>query len=126
MPRQVSESARVNKLLKKWLPALELSPPVWNKISVEFYDATEDEKDNENDGACGWQREYGEAWIYLSSEIRGNWPEIEETIVHELIHLKLEGHKSTESSLENYDPVYENGLNVISRELVKGGRRKAK
>lgn len=125
MPRQVSESARVNKLLKKWLVALELSPPVWSKVSVDFYDPSEEE---DSEGSCGWQREYGEAWIYLSSAIRGNWKDIEETIVHELIHLKLEGHKDIESmSPEKYDPVYENGLNVISRELVKAsGRRKAK
>ena len=125
MPRQVSESARVNKLLKKWLVALELSPPVWNKVSVDFYDPSEEE---DSEGSCGWQREYGEAWIYISSAIRGNWNDIEETIVHELIHLKLEGHKDLVSMApDKYDPVYENGLNVISRELVKtSGRRKAK
>lgn len=123
MPRQMSESARIQKLLDKWLVALELSPPVWNKVSVEFYEPKEDEDD---DGACGWQREYSEAWLYLSSAIRGNWDEIEETIVHELLHLKFEGHKATESSLEKYDPVYENGLNVVARELVKVGRRKTK
>lgn len=45
---------------------------------------------------------------------------IRETVIHELLHVLLEGHKKQNT---RYDPVFENGLNVLAG-LLAGKRRR--
>lgn len=122
MALKTSDKTRAVKLLRKWTKALELDPPNWttdiNIVPSQDMDGA--------DGSCTWQGEYREAWIDLNEEILGNWGAVEETVVHELLHLKLQGHQDPDKVLAEYDPFFENALNVIARELVKVGRRKTK
>ena len=61
-------------------------------------------------GHTWWQAEYPEVLIVVR---RG---EDEATIVHELLHLRLEGHLTRP---RKYDPLYERALNELADALVK-------
>lgn len=63
--------------------------------------------------------EYGMAEIsILTPKDRGEEDKdpIEEDVVHELLHIRLEGHKGQ----EGYDPMIERALNVLAKVLVEG------
>lgn len=65
------------------------------------------------DGFIHWQSEYRIANMVISREqTRRN---MQETIMHETVHLLLEGHQSVPSV---YSPAYEFGLNVLSELLA--------
>jgi Zn-dependent peptidase ImmA (M78 family) len=72
------------------------------------------------DGQARWKTEYKHVVIHLASD--QNDKELEETLVHELIHVLLEAHKN-EPKNRRYDPLYERGLNVLSENLVSRKRR---
>lgn len=66
---------------------------------------------------CGFitwskQIEYPSALIRLNKQFCQG--DIEQTIIHELLHLLLEGHKTKQ---RKYDPHYECALNILSRNL---------
>jgi hypothetical protein len=109
--------SQLERLGKKWIRLLKLQPPAWEEITFEFRDHEELEK---NAGMCLWQTEYRTAAIYIadpeSYDETHEAPDIEETLVHELLHLLLEGYSSEK---RNYDPNYERGLDIIAQNLVK-------
>lgn len=76
-------------------------------------------------GSSTWEPEYNVASIEVASDL-GSDADIEETLIHELLHLKLEGHKVLTRGYK-YDPLYERALNVLARVLVapKARRRKS-
>lgn len=107
---------RLRTLAKKWIVALRLTD--W-EIDFELVANTEDL--DECAGTCVWQPEYKTAMI----KIAGDQPpgEIEETLIHELLHVVLEGHKPLTQTYK-YDAMYERGLNVISEALAAKGRKR--
>mgnify|MGYP001275651425 CR=1 FL=1 len=63
------------------------------------------------DATCLWQTEHALATIL----IRRAAPEIEATILHELLHILLEGHTTRRA----YSAVFELGLNRLADLLVR-------
>lgn len=93
-----------------------LGPPNWEKINIRFASFEETEG---NVGLCAWFSEYKKVEIFILEEELHAQQEvgtIEETVVHELLHLVLDGHR--EKKLV-YSPSYEHGLNVLARILTK-------
>lgn len=72
------------------------------------------------DAAVSAQAEYDHAVMALREPTELQPVDMEESIVHELLHVLLEGHKNlaTSSASESYDPMYERGLNVLAAVLV--------
>lgn len=107
---------RLRTLAKKWIVALRLTD--WE---IDFKLVPNTEELGKCAGTCVWQTEYKTATI----EIAGDQPpgEIEETLIHELLHLALEGHKPLTQKYK-YDAMYERGLNVISEALAAKGRKR--
>ena len=107
---------RLRTLAKKWIVALRLTD--WD---IDFKLVPDTEELGKCAGTCVWQTEYKTATI----EIAGDQPpgEIEETLIHELLHLALEGHKPLTQNYK-YDAMYERGLNVISEAMAAKGRKR--
>lgn len=105
------------KLFRHWVKTLALAPPAWEKITLRPLD----EAAHPNDvGLCEQMPEERRATVFLASEERHGALPVEETIVHELLHLRLDGHISLyDPKAEAYDPQYEAGLNVIAKLLVR-------
>lgn len=101
--------AQINALIKKWQTKLRLQN--WN-IKLTLADTVDDLKGNA--GMMDWQTEYHSATIYLVRELPRR--DMEETVIHELLHLLLEGHKNP---VCKDLPLYESGLNTLSALLLK-------
>lgn len=105
----------LNRRLDYWLTVLDA--PEWRgKIRLhwgrkrEMGDAV---------GLCVWCPEYATADIAL---LRGS-ADLEETVVHEVLHVVLEGHR--EETVE-YSPMYERGLNRIAAGLMTLSRKESR
>lgn len=72
------------------------------------------------DAAVTAQAEYDHVVMSVRQPTDEQPVDIEESVVHELLHVLLEGHKNlaTSSVDDSYDPMYERGLNVLSTLLV--------
>lgn len=123
----MTEQAQANRLLKKWRKKLRLNAPSWEEIDLKVVPRSEIES---CDGICYWITEYRKAEMKIASCSEDPEPlkALEETIVHELLHIVLEGHAEHD---ENYDPNYERGLNVIANALIaeqpsKNGKKPTK
>jgi hypothetical protein len=100
---------QINAIVRRWQKKFGLTN--W-KITVVLVSTPE-----ELSGCAGtleWETEYHAATMRLVSELPK--ADMEETIIHEFIHLLLEGHKSTSG---RYDAMYERGLNTLSSVLAK-------
>lgn len=102
--------------LKYWVKELQLGPPLWKKITLEELEVTPGEEVFDL-GHCLPFTEGRTAVIKIaSSEVHsGCGHDIEETLIHELLHLRLEGHR--EEWID--DRQYEAGLNVLAETLVR-------
>ena len=107
----------LQKLLKKWVKILKLSPPKWKEILIDF---GAEEKDTDTPiGYCIWSYEEQNAQIFITSpafyeEAYGTpltIPIIEQILIHELLHLSL-----VTGTAENH-AMFEQGLNNISEVL---------
>lgn len=101
--------AQINTLVRRWQKKLGLAD--W-KITVVLASTAD-----EIDGCAGtilWETEYHSATMTLAAEL--SRADLEETVIHELLHLLFEGHKSATS---RYDAMYERGLNTLSAILAK-------
>lgn len=87
--------ARLN--LREWSITLQWLTP---KEAREFH------------GLCAWSVEDLTATIKLWQRS----PKLEATLVHELLHLVLQGHRE----YETYDPTLERAINRISAALMEG------
>lgn len=100
--------AKIAALINKWKKKLRLQN--WD-IKFVLVDA---EGLNGCAGTLEWQTEYHSATMHLARELER--PDMEETIIHELLHLLLEGHKNP---VHRDVPLYESGLNTLSSLLIK-------
>lgn len=103
---------QLNKLVKTWAHRLGIDD--W-KITTLFKSEYEM---GENEGLCYYYTEYRRAEIHILRECdrEEGCDSIENTVVHELLHIVLEGHKPR---LEGqYDAMFERGLNVIASVLI--------
>ena len=66
-------------------------------------------------GSCSWMVEHKQAFIYVSRRMNADWPEIQETLLHELLHIRLEGHLDR---AKRYDAHYEHAINYLSKMLL--------
>lgn len=80
----------------------------WGRPS-ENPDYSKGEMDADATGNACWHTEECLAWIYLR---RGS-DNLLETLIHELLHIRLEGHRDP----VRYDPLYERALNAIASAL---------
>lgn len=77
----------------------------------------------ENIGRVEWEPEYRKAFIYLlrpEDRTEREMAAIEEDLVHELLHIVFQGHKS----YKKYNPQHERSINQVTGALVKRYRRK--
>ncbi len=98
----------VRKLVPYWQEILNIKE--W-KITVRWG------RKKELPGEVGlniWSVEELESDILLAR----NQPAVEETLVHELIHLVVDGHKDP-SLEEAYDPLHERAINRLAKALMK-------
>jgi hypothetical protein len=70
------------------------------------------EKNEDNVGCAWWHAEECVAAIRIAPDLTDE--QVEETVIHELLHLVLEGHMAIDGE---YDEGYERGLNRIARTL---------
>ena len=82
----------------------------WGKPSQQP-DYSKGEMDAGSVGNACWHTEECRAWIYLR---RGS-EHLRETLVHELLHIRLEGHREP----VRYSPLYERALNAIVAALLR-------
>lgn len=107
---------RLKSVCKRWLTALRLNE--W-EVDLEF--VPDAEALEGCDGTAEWQTEYKHVLIKLAADQTDE--ELEETLVHELLHVLLEAHKP-HPRVQKYDALYERGLNVLSDLLTSRKRRK--
>ena len=65
------------------------------------------------DGRCIWSPEYTHCEIVIRRDQADS--EIPKTVVHELVHVCLQGHKENHS---RYDTMYERGINRITLAII--------
>lgn len=101
----------LKKRVYDWQVVLGLSE--W-KITAKFVKKTEIPNAV---AETGWQPEWKEAEINFrfSRYIALTGRSVDHFIVHELLHILLEGHKEPR---KGYDPLYEAAINIISDLLV--------
>ena len=86
------------------------------KIDVMFKPVDEMVRSgHDDDGLTFIDAEYQQVVIWVSKAIRHEHDRVRETVVHELLHVRLEGHRPQ----GRYDPAYELGLNVIAGLLAR-------
>lgn len=104
----------LDALVGLWRDYLKLGH--WT-VNVEFQSG---EDMGGRDAAVSAQAEYDTANMVVRQPTEGQPVDVEESVVHELLHVLLEGHKNLaiSSHEESYDPMYERGLNVLSSLLV--------
>ena len=112
------EHKALGQLAKKWIRRLELEAPAWRNITV-FY-AEPDEIPN-CVGFCAFTPEHQTAEIlilhpdYLRDHTKETGQTVEHIVVHELLHLVLDGHKPAGKD----DPQHEQAINCLARVLLK-------
>ena len=106
---------KLQNLANVWIKRLELEAPVWRDISVSF--GTEKELEGCL-GYCTWDIDNSCAIIKIAKEPvqAENDVTVEEVLIHELLHLRLEGHRDIK---DKRDAQYERALNTISRVLCQ-------
>jgi hypothetical protein len=107
--------AVAHKLRREWQPLLGLAG--WD-IKVRWAKAVDFEEgsiDQDCAGSIMWQTEYKSATLLLNKAHIEDYHEMDTTLVHELLHLLLEGNRPHTGK---YDPLYEHALNVIAEQLV--------
>lgn len=102
---------QLKKRVADWQVVLGLSE--W-KIDAKFVKKTEIKNAI---AETGWQPEWKEATVHFRSSayIKLTGRSVDHFIVHELLHLLLEGHREPRSG---YDPLYEAAINVIADLLI--------
>lgn len=118
--RLLSPSQRLQRLSRKWIKRLRLQN--FQKIEVRL--SPKSEMDNSL-GWAQWSPEYRYATVRIldpteNEDITADEYDafMEETLVHEFLHLLLEGHKTMESVTQTYDPAHEAALNILAEALV--------
>ena len=76
--------------------------------------STEVAEMDDTDGKCIWSPEYASCEILLNK--RQPDTAIPHTIVHELVHLALQGHKENHCG---YSAMYERGINRIATAILR-------
>ncbi len=110
----------MTSIMKFWVKQLDLKQ--WD-INIRYATAEELlDKDNpvsRNDATCAFSTEYAKATIIIRPlKYRDCDPEevnIEEDIIHELLHLVLEGHVAQCAE----DPMFERGINIVTSALYR-------
>ena len=110
---------KLQTLARKWIKKLELGSPLWRKIDVAVMTAEEQAQHDGTLGICLWDIDNSYAYVGLAPEEKHVEDQtlMEETLVHELLHLRLQGHK--EYKKEYDDPHLERALNLLAEILVK-------
>lgn len=112
------EHKQLHAAAKKWIKKLELGAPVWQSISLFF--ASPEELPG-CVGHCDFSTEHRSAEILVlhpellephTKETGQTWEHI---LVHELLHLVLDGHKPA----GKYDAQHEAAINLLARVLLK-------
>ena len=98
--REPLEAYTLNQAKKLGLAHWTITLTVQDDLKVE---------EEECCGACSWATERHTCIIYVDSELTDD--EKRATIRHELVHLRLEGHRTHDP--ETYDPMYEFGINKL-------------
>jgi len=112
--------AQLQSLAKRWIKKLRLNPPAWKHIEVSF---DSEEEMGETVGRCEWSTEHRTALVRIlqlpehDSYTAGT---VEQTLVHELLHLVLQGYMTRP---QKYDSNFEHGLNVLSEVLAPTKKR---
>jgi hypothetical protein len=101
--------------LAYWQAALSL--PEWS-VHLRWGTAREMtcEDGSQVVGLCFWSTEESSAMVLLAR----NQDDHESTLIHELLHLTLEGHRPI---CKKYDAQYERGLNRIADALKRTNKR---
>jgi len=104
----------LNSLVKYWQGQFNLQD--W-KIKV-FWKSKEDMKEDDGGYCAGrayYAPEFGSAdvWILCPEDRDETDDSIESDVIHELLHILLEGHKGQSV----YDARYERALNIIAKRL---------
>lgn len=104
--------AHARKLCRKWQRRLKLSD---HTIELR-YPVPSDDFDAENLAArCTWTPQYTWARILVTKNVT------EHDIVHELLHVRLEGHTSLETAdakRRRADHLYERAINALAEALT--------
>ena len=112
------EHKALGQIARRWIRCLELDQPVWRSITI-FY--AEPDEIPGCVGYCSFTPEHQSAEIlilhpdYLQDHTKETGQTVEHIVVHELLHLVLDGHKSTGKS----DSRHEQAINCLARALLK-------
>jgi len=73
-------------------------------------------------GVAYWTPEYKTAVIKIldPEKLEEDNTDVERTLVHELLHIMLQGHRTMDEVTKVYDPTFEAALNVLADVLVDG------
>ena len=73
-------------------------------------------------GVAYWTPEYKTAVVKILNPDNPEEDEqdVERTLVHELLHIMLQGHRTMDDVTKTYDPAFEAALNVLADVLVDG------
>lgn len=114
--KPLSLNQRLQRLSRKWIKKLKLQN--FQKIDVCLGTP---EQMEESVGWAQWSPEYGHALITILDPLQNEDitadeydTYLETTLIHELLHLRLEGHKTMESVTNVYDPAHEAAINILS------------
>jgi len=101
----------LKKRVSEWASIIGLAD--W-KIDAEF---VTDTQTKDTMAEVSWQPEWKEAEILFRREaqLKKTGRSIDHFIVHELLHIVLEGHKTV---IEEYDPLYEAAINNIASLII--------
>lgn len=95
----------LRKAIKIWQPKLGLD----NWTITVLIGKDEDMAGEEYIGHCFWKPEYAEATIMVRKGANLH------VLVHEAVHLLLEGHLVQP---KRYDPLYERAINILTEALI--------
>lgn len=100
----------LKQLFNYWVDKLELSPPVWRNSSIAF--AKDADLEN-NLGQINWNIDHSAFSVQIANEKshKRDDSDIEETLIHELLHLRIEGHKELDATR---DPHLEKAINILA------------
>lgn len=111
--KRITTNSQLLRICKLWQKRLRLSD--WS-ITIEFCDRIEsDTDDQECAGGTGWDSDRREAWVYIK-RVDDDW-EIITTIIHELLHIVMEGHLICQGG---HDVNEERALNAVADALAEG------
>ena len=116
-PKALSPNQQLQRLARKWIRRLNLT--AFNKIQVSFAPESEME---EALGVAYWTPEYKTAVIKILApdNPEDDEQDVERTLVHELLHIMMQGHRTMDDVTKTYDPAFEAALNVLADVLVDG------